>query len=927
MMHRLFVGVPAATLAIALLALLAAVGWPADSAQGKVVKAWEFNKDGDLEGWRPNNHMKDVEVSGGTLKFTVVNWDPILATDAFDEPIPATPTQVIEIRLKSPGEGTAEFFWTNTTEGKYQGFSQGKETKFKVEPGWHTYRLKPFWQGEGKIIKLRFDPPGVQEGIAEPARYEVDYIRVIELGPAGKPVEAKWDFAGGTQGWQVEGEGSVAAERGWLVARLGKGARLVAPPVEVNAYEDVFVSFVMAVDRGSSGRVFFASGKANGLHSVSFRTIADGKPHVYNVPVSVNAGWKAPVIYIAIEPATDEACTARLDWVRTAPEPVGPPELEIRRLMISDALPRAERPCEVLMQIANRGGKTLRGLKAELHLPASARMANGEQKIKPVDELDYYEPAEVRWNVVASRPGPLRLLVTVSGEAAAKAEATEKILPPLHLPKASYVPEPKPVHSEYDIGIYYFPGWWSWARWQPIMNYPERRPVLGWYKEGLPEVADWHIKFAVEHGVKFFCYDWYWDRGRIRLEHALHDGFFHARYRHLLKFCLLWANHAPTVHTPEDNVKVCQYWIDNYFKRPEYYKVNGRPLIVIFSIWAMKRDLGIEGSRKAIELWHKMTREAGVGEVMVAGCGRGGSVLKMMKDMGFDAVTGYNWPSCGVAPGRNFVPYIEVARKQFDLWWMPMAKENLMPVITPTSPGWDARPWHGKKAFVLTDRTPEAFEEHLRLAKRFIDETGQPKVLLIEAWNEFGEGSYCEPHKEYAFGHLDAVRRVFCPQAGDHVDFGPADVGLGPYDCERPPMKTAWEFNTDGDAEGWGAMMGLAEFKVEGGVMKAKTISHDPAFACATRLRAKKYRTVEIRMSLTGKQETDTAQLFWATTLTATSEPASVRFKVPVDGKMHTFRLDVGANKLWRGVITKLRFDPCCTRDTEVAIDYIRVLP
>ncbi len=169
-------------------------------------------------------------------------------------------------------------------------------------------------------------------------------------------------------------------------------------------------------------------------------------------------------------------------------------------------------------------------------------------------------------------------------------------------------------------------------------------------------------------------------------------------------------------------MKVCQYWIDNYFGREEYYKLDGRPVVVIFSVYAMQRDLGVEGTRECIELWHRMTREAGVGEVMVVGCG-GPSNLEQMARMGFDAVSGYNWPSCG-AEGRNYVPYIEVARKQYDLWWMPMALAKTMPVIVPTSPGWDSRPWHGQSAFVLTDRTPEAFEEHLRLAKRCMDETG-----------------------------------------------------------------------------------------------------------------------------------------------------------------------------------------------------------
>ncbi len=68
------------------------------------------------------------------------------------------------------------------------------------------------------------------------------------------------------------------------------------------------------------------------------------------------------------------------------------------------------------------------------------------------------------------------------------------------------------MRGPYEVGAYYFPGWHDASRWQPLQRFPERRPVLGWYREGDPEVADWQIKWAVEHGITFFAYDWYWSR-------------------------------------------------------------------------------------------------------------------------------------------------------------------------------------------------------------------------------------------------------------------------------------------------------------------------------------------------------------------------------------------------------------------------------
>ena len=76
-----------------------------------------------------------------------------------------------------------------------------------------------------------------------------------------------------------------------------------------------------------------------------------------------------------------------------------------------------------------------------------------------------------------------------------------------------------------------------------------------------------------------------------------------------------------------------------------------------------------------------------------------------------------------------------------------------------------------------------------------VGQTAANKSVLIEAWNEWGEGSYIEPHREFGFGYLDAIRDVFTASPGAHQDVTPADVELGPYDVpEPPPTRTDWDF-------------------------------------------------------------------------------------------------------------------------------------
>ncbi len=96
------------------------------------------------------------------------------------------------------------------------------------------------------------------------------------------------------------------------------------------------------------------------------------------------------------------------------------------------------------------------------------------------------------------------------------------------------VPEPVPVSSDLLVGCYYFPGYFNVRRWEPIARFGHPFPLRGFYRDSEPEIADWHIKWAVEHGSDFFAFDWYCDykTGHVRNHNAaLEQGFLNARYR------------------------------------------------------------------------------------------------------------------------------------------------------------------------------------------------------------------------------------------------------------------------------------------------------------------------------------------------------------------------------------------------------------
>ena len=83
---------------------------------------------------------------------------------------------------------------------------------------------------------------------------------------------------------------------------------------------------------------------------------------------------------------------------------------------------------------------------------------------------------------------------------------------------------------------------------------------------------------------------------------------------------------------------------------------------------------------------------------------------------------------------------------------------------------------------------PELFEQLLVAGRAFQEKHPQPFIVLGPA-NEWGEGSYIEPCTEFGFAMYEKVRKVFGKgdPASWPINYGPTDVGLGPYDLLEPP--------------------------------------------------------------------------------------------------------------------------------------------
>ena len=364
----------------------------------------------------------------------------------------------------------------------------------------------------------------------------------------------------------------------------------------------------------------------------------------------------------------------------------------------------------------------------------------------------------------------------------------------------------EPVKSDYYVAAYIWPSCHNdllgreklWpegtGEWEVIKkgnprfdgHYQPRQPLWGYELDNDPEVVEKWIDTATDHGVNVFVYDWYWyDEGPF-LESALNDGFLKARNNGKMQFYIMWANHDVkynywNVHLYKDNTDILWNakvdWknyqiivdrvINQYFKLPNYFKINGEPVFSIFSVNKLLESFGnsVEETRKALDYFRDEVKKAGFPGLHIQWNQGGGSLMSEaaarqfannVNTMGFNSIAMYNMGGRDedyIAYGSNSIRIREQMDSILDVAVFPCV-----------SIGWDDTPRFPAKGIhdvVHYNNTPQSFATLLARAKEYADShPEQPRLITINAWNEWVEGSYLLPDMLNGFGYLEAVKEV-----------------------------------------------------------------------------------------------------------------------------------------------------------------------
>ncbi len=491
--------------------------------------------------------------------------------------------------------------------------------------------------------------------------------------------------------------------------------------------------------------------------------------------------------------------------------------------------------------------------------------------------------------------------------------------------------EPEAIQADTLVGAYYFPGWSQEDRWYCVKALDDvLHPLLGYYREGDPAVADWHIKWALEHGISFFAFDYYSFQGSEMLEEAL-QAMLRCRSIDQFRFCLNWCNHQePETQDGEELRRFGDVVIDAYLTHPSYLRIDGRPVLMILGGYSFVKTLGVDGAAQAFSRLEERCREAGLPGLYLVSCEGfvdGAEAVSRGLEAGIDAFCLYNYPYAGssvTGPGGEYaeMSYEHLIEQGRGLWehWRGLTDGRFWPTVMP---GWDRRPWTKDQDLRRVGSTAELFERSLSWAK---DAVNADRVVMIEAWNEWGEGSVLEPSVEERFSYLEAVRRVFCPG----VDRPESEAPAAEDRPEAPlPRVDRWGFSFGTD--GWTPTR-LGAFRQTTGCIEGVALDNDPAVSSPkTYLPCEEYTAIAVRLRAwaddASSADVETGEVFWSTTRGVLSQSRSVSFQVPLDGEWHTHVISVADHAGWTGTLDGLRLDPVGRLGVHFQIDAVTVLP
>ena len=287
---------------------------------------------------------------------------------------------------------------------------------------------------------------------------------------------------------------------------------------------------------------------------------------------------------------------------------------------------------------------------------------------------------------------------------------------------------------------------------------------LGYYDTSNPEVIKKQIKLAKSHGIYGFGIYYYWFSGKILFQKTI--NLFLENTEINFPFFLIWRNENLEIKGNEvtERITIEQEYKENDFENfindikkylvsKNYIKIKEKPVIGIFN------PFDFSNIKNILKRMRDRAKEIEIGEIFLLAA----LIKPKINDINF-------FDAAYEIPPKYFFKYKLMQYHKYyyysgliyrrknglnDRW------ENEFPIFKCNMMEFDNTP-EDNKSLIFDEYSPEKFYKANKLivnwTKMNYDESN--RFIFINGWNDWTEGSYLEPDKNFGFASINALSKA-----------------------------------------------------------------------------------------------------------------------------------------------------------------------
>ncbi len=321
---------------------------------------------------------------------------------------------------------------------------------------------------------------------------------------------------------------------------------------------------------------------------------------------------------------------------------------------------------------------------------------------------------------------------------------------------------------------------------------------LGYYDLSDVETLKKQVRLAKSHGVYGFAIYYYWFSGHRLLEKPLDLLLEHKEID--MPFMAVWANEnwTRTWDGLENDILIQQNYtkkdpknfisdIKKYIDDERYIRVDGKPVIGLYAPDA------IPDVKHVLKRWRKEAQAQGIGDILIWVCMGDSSAATMGVAECVDAQYEFpprgkgqmpNWP----VPDNGIVYDYKALMEEEHRF----ATTEQLPTYRCTMLDWDNSARRASHYNAWVSFTLHRFYMWMRLTVQYTREhfDADRRFLFVNAWNEWGEGTYLEPDRKMGYARINTLSRaVFDLPFSEHEKV--AYIGTKSTEMQKTSMRIA----------------------------------------------------------------------------------------------------------------------------------------